>query len=543
MIKKATILLFIVFSSIITWAQNPLKLSLQKDVYGNIFNYLGETKNGKPNGEGLATYASGDKLYGLFNDGFANGHCIFFFADGRALVGNFKAGKADGDIVLMRKDGSIYIGGFKNDTYEGYASVLTQQNLFSAGWYKNGLRNGQGIEIGAEGFIFDGIYMNDRRNGEGLQYEPKQKVFYEGMWKADKWVGPAKTNLVSFLKSATFKGFSEPGKIVAANIDSTKKLLNDTCLLFRPKTGERFFGRFKDGIMQKGFHVTADSIRYWGDWGPKGGEGKGVYGKKGKYLGVGYFKDGKMDGLGTYVNIEKRSIYDGELNEGKLTGKATLVNASNTIMMGNFLDGMLEGEGKMLYENGTLQSGTFDNGKPVVPNMIMKANGRQITCQPLGLENALNILLNEYGDNFDVFRGQPNKRIWLISGDSSYVSTDAFFVMPEANFSSVVEAAGSHYFVANMMDTLDTKIANSLYKILCKKIEDMAFTIDGFPAANKWRDKEYKMHKEGSNIIYTIYSLVVDADKPKPYITVLMITEKARATVSIILGDKLLFNK
>jgi hypothetical protein len=73
--------------------------------------YVGDIRNGKPNGQGTYTYPSGDKYVGEFKDGEYHGQGTFTFHDGSKYVGEFKDGKV--------WNGKVYNGNFKYKIVNG----------------------------------------------------------------------------------------------------------------------------------------------------------------------------------------------------------------------------------------------------------------------------------------------------------------------------------------------------------------------------------------------------------------------------------------
>ena len=55
--------------------------------------YVGEYKDGKPNGQGTLTLSDGTKYVGEFKDGNQNGQGTYTWSDGRKYVGEWKDGK------------------------------------------------------------------------------------------------------------------------------------------------------------------------------------------------------------------------------------------------------------------------------------------------------------------------------------------------------------------------------------------------------------------------------------------------------------------
>lgn len=87
--------------------------------------YVGEVKNGKPNGKGTLTYP--DK--------------------GGKYDGDWKNGKYHGDGKLTYHDGGIYIGQFKNGKCDGYGDFKIRGGQKYSGNWKNGKYHGQGTLI------------------------------------------------------------------------------------------------------------------------------------------------------------------------------------------------------------------------------------------------------------------------------------------------------------------------------------------------------------------------------------------------------------
>ena len=80
--------------------------------------YVGEFKDGLPNGQGTFTYASGTQYVGEWMDGKNNGQGTKTFADGSQYVGEWMDGKRNGQGALTYTDGRQKIGKWKNDEYQ-----------------------------------------------------------------------------------------------------------------------------------------------------------------------------------------------------------------------------------------------------------------------------------------------------------------------------------------------------------------------------------------------------------------------------------------
>lgn len=180
--------------------------------------YVGELKDGEPEGQGTLTYNNGYKFVGNFHfDGTApypetHGHGTFYDPSGKVLFdGEYKSGyRASGTQTFA--NGSKFTG-----TYDEYGypqqgkltsadGVLLFEGTFTGlncsywtgkgkyvdgdysyeGEYKNGEANGHGIQKWNnvsynKGYKYEGDFRNDARNGYGTMYY-KESGWYEGNW-------------------------------------------------------------------------------------------------------------------------------------------------------------------------------------------------------------------------------------------------------------------------------------------------------------------------------------------------------------------------
>jgi len=184
--------------------QNVKRLENQKDAWGLTYTFTGEIKNGKPNGMGVAKYASGNVLRytGNFVNGMYTGRGTMLFNDGAFLTGTWANGKLNGKGANLTAGGIVYIGDFANGEKNGNGFLFYKDNSFVKGSFKNDKMQGRCINLWTDGnIISDIIYSDDKRNGTGYQYEAKSKAIYEGEWKDDKWVQATTPSFTSFLKA------------------------------------------------------------------------------------------------------------------------------------------------------------------------------------------------------------------------------------------------------------------------------------------------------------------------------------------------------
>ncbi|UII76302.1 hypothetical protein LV716_00470 [Flagellimonas sp. HMM57] len=109
---------------------------------GSQFHYVGEVKNNKANGYGIALLNTGSRYEGEWKDNQRHGEGNFYWADGEHYSGN----------------------------------------------YINDQRTGYGTYYWPNGEKYTGQWKDDKRNGEGVFYGADNQVVTQGIWKNDKLV-------------------------------------------------------------------------------------------------------------------------------------------------------------------------------------------------------------------------------------------------------------------------------------------------------------------------------------------------------------------
>ena len=137
--KKTTSSVLFVFISTILFSQNVKKIEGLKDAWDLTYSYTGEVKDGKPNGMGVAKYASGNVLryVGSFVNGMYTGKGTMFFDDGAFLTGEWKNGKLNGKGTNLTSNGNLYIGEFANGVKSGKGTLFNKDNSVVIGRFAN----------------------------------------------------------------------------------------------------------------------------------------------------------------------------------------------------------------------------------------------------------------------------------------------------------------------------------------------------------------------------------------------------------------------
>ncbi|SHG29710.1 MORN repeat-containing protein [Flagellimonas flava] len=103
-------------------------------------------------------------------------------------VGEVKNGKANGFGVAILNTGSRYIGEWKDNERHGEGSFYWHDGQYYVGAYKNDKRSGKGTYHWPNGEKFVGLWKDDERTGEGAFFGKKGDVVASGVWEHDELV-------------------------------------------------------------------------------------------------------------------------------------------------------------------------------------------------------------------------------------------------------------------------------------------------------------------------------------------------------------------
>lgn len=103
-------------------------------------------------------------------------------------IGQVKDGKAHGFGVALLDTGSRYEGEWANNQRHGEGTFYWADGEYYVGSYKNDKRNGFGTYYWPNGEKYTGQWENDKRSGVGKFYDAEGEVVAGGEWEDDKLV-------------------------------------------------------------------------------------------------------------------------------------------------------------------------------------------------------------------------------------------------------------------------------------------------------------------------------------------------------------------
>ena len=175
--------------------------------------YVGEYRDGSPNGQGTYTFGpqlkwAGDIYVGEFWDGKRWGQGTLTFADGGKYVGEWMNGKPNGQGTETydaphKLAGDKFVGEFTGGKKNGQGTSTWANGDKFVGEYRDSKRNGQGTYTSADGRNYVGEWKDDLPHGYGTRYAANGTVEKQGYWENGKLVRSTKKDEIEEPKSAT----------------------------------------------------------------------------------------------------------------------------------------------------------------------------------------------------------------------------------------------------------------------------------------------------------------------------------------------------
>jgi len=103
-------------------------------------------------------------------------------------VGDVRDGKAHGRGVALLSSGSRYIGEWRENRRHGEGTFRWSDGAFYEGSFYDDQRDGSGTYHFPNGEKFIGDWENDLRNGQGIFYSKDGEIVAQGMWEDDELV-------------------------------------------------------------------------------------------------------------------------------------------------------------------------------------------------------------------------------------------------------------------------------------------------------------------------------------------------------------------
>ena len=312
--------------------------------------YEGQTRDGKPWGNGTLTFRDGSMIIGQFVSGVVYGYArdVSNGSEFTFYEGSWKYGRRWGKGVEKNPDGSEYTGNFEDGYRHGYGLMILSDDpeIFSKsyeGQWKRDFPSGYGIETRKDGAFYEGEFQNGSYHGFGkytFSFDDNIETV-EGIWENNEVSG------------------------------------NGTVIF---KDGERYFGEWRNDA-RNGFGTTfsKDNFNYTGQWKNSTFHGAGIYYYE--FLGTEYDRyDGNFEN-GQFVKPGILYWKNGDKYEGEFEGIQLVETAPNILStVRNMKESLLRANSMDLDQN-ILQVENFflvENGRMIIS---LNLNKQYLKCQ------------------------------------------------------------------------------------------------------------------------------------------------------------------
>lgn len=540
--KTINLLFAILLSSTFAVGQSStatMRIENLKDAWDVPVTYVGEVKNGKPNGLGLFIYQTGAALRyaGYFADGLPQGKGAIIFDNGSFLWGDWAKGKLNGKGANLQSNGNMYIGQFANGKKSGNGTFFFNDNGFSHGSFANDVMEGRVIYISEEGKILnDNFYKNDFKNGPGYQYEIDQKKLFKGIWANGKWVNEAEPPYSSFVTDKRFTAENTDKQTLLGCVNSEGKV-HDTAYYRDKINNKRYFGVYNNGKLADGFIIREDSTIFIGKLNTVGATGYASFLKRGKYYDEGTYVDDYLNGLNNLsIDLVKKNIYyGGAKNKGEFSGKAWFANNSSALYNGEYENGKFTGNGWRLDSLGYRITGVWNKGELEKLVSLTGPDGKLISMTPATLSEAITRLITFYEADYIPVEGVENFDELLI--DADFVASSNYKPLPTAKDNYIMDFDNGFAHLSVVFEGEDEKTAAAKYEALCKQLAALNLQLTKTTTMHKLTTKD-PMKPDDMDRSITRFSITPGSSKRWGLVSVMVVllNDPASNTYKVMLA-------
>jgi len=139
-------------------------------------SFSGGWRDGRPEGEGVWTWSSGDRCEGSVRRGKFAGHATCVYRNGARFEGQFVGGEREGEGTFVWPDGSEYHGAFYAGQLHGAGVYREADGTTHSGMFALSKANGPGRLVLPQGRTYDGNFVDGKPDGTGVWTEPAAAV-------------------------------------------------------------------------------------------------------------------------------------------------------------------------------------------------------------------------------------------------------------------------------------------------------------------------------------------------------------------------------
>ncbi len=258
--------------------------------------WTGECRNGYAEGVGVEEWYQDQKLT-------------------ERVEGLLIEGKLNGKGTSTWATGETYVGSWRDSQYHGKGIHILPNGERYEGQWAGGKRNGTGINILPNGERYEGQWEDGKRQGKGKYSWPDGRR-YAGEWKDNQLTGQG---TLKWPNGETYVGTWQNG-------------LRDGYGTLANTIGDKVVGEWRaDRLIGIATLTRVDGEKYVGEWQENKFNGRGTHNMATQDQYVGDFKNGARDGFGTYT-FASGEKYVGEFKAGRREGQGVSYAASGEVI-------------------------------------------------------------------------------------------------------------------------------------------------------------------------------------------------------------------
>lgn len=190
--------------------------------------YVGEYKDGKPEGNGQYTWSNGSYYVGEFRGGLKHGKGKWRRSkdnNTNQYEGEYKNDKKNGYGEFTWASGNVYKGGYKDDEREGFGKMRwTDGSTYEGDWVR-GIQHGKGKMSFPDGTIKEGFFENNVYKGDKPPIVKSNSPKNRGPLKSLSNVHPAQKSSIDERSPSSRKSKKKNSTNSLNNTGSFKKRL------------------------------------------------------------------------------------------------------------------------------------------------------------------------------------------------------------------------------------------------------------------------------------------------------------------------------
>ena len=144
--------------------------------YANGNRYVGDFRNGIPDGQGILYCANGNKYLGHWEQNWRQGEGRFIFNEGHEYLGQFHRNQFHGKGSMRYANGDLYEGDWKFNQPEGYGVYAFHTGNRYEGEFRQGRFDGQGTMLYKDGSKYIGGWKENKKSGPGTFYNATGQI-------------------------------------------------------------------------------------------------------------------------------------------------------------------------------------------------------------------------------------------------------------------------------------------------------------------------------------------------------------------------------